>query len=112
MPEEALAGIVDISDVVFAYAHKIREDPARAYCSSVTVQSMLDFKLRGRDPTAVYSIPLAGTTVADLIQKVQGKHNIGSQILVNEAGTPVGFVTERDIITKVWRRGSIPPHLN
>ena len=112
LPEEALAGIVDISDVVFAYAHKIREDPGREYCSSVTVQSMLDFKLRGRDPTAVYSIPLAGTTVADLIQKVQGKHNIGSQILVNEAGTPVGFVTERDIITKVWRKGSIPPHLN
>jgi CBS domain-containing protein len=108
VPDDALAGVVDISDVVFAYAHKIRETPGREYCSTVTVQSMLDSKLRGRDPLEVYAIN-DSLTVWDVIQKMQGKHNIGSQVVLDaETGKPTGFVTERDVITKVVNKGLDP----
>jgi len=80
LPEDAFVGVVDIADVVFAYANKISHQPDRDYCSSITVQSMLDYKLRDRSAMDVYAMKMEGTTVDDLMKKIQGKHNIGSQV--------------------------------
>ena len=106
IPSSAYRGVVDIADVVFAYAEKIAKSP-RCFCDTVTVQSMLDLKLRRRDPMDVYAT--VEGSVADLTHKMQGaEYNMGCQLITNKAGEYLGFVTESEVVTKLLACGKHP----
>ena len=57
--------------VVEAYVDKVRDTVGRDV-TPVTVQQMLDAKLRGRAATEVYATP-SGSSVASMMAKVQAR---------------------------------------
>jgi CBS domain-containing protein len=99
LPIDGFIGVVDISDVVFAYAEKISKSPGRSFCDQVTVQGILDLKLDDADPWDVYS--MCDSSVQQLALKMQREYNLGCQLIRSEANDILGFVSESDIVRKV-----------
>eukprot|EP00658_Telonema_sp_P-2_P003292 TRINITY_DN11214_c0_g1_i2.p1 TRINITY_DN11214_c0_g1~~TRINITY_DN11214_c0_g1_i2.p1 ORF type:complete len:340 (+),score=75.26 TRINITY_DN11214_c0_g1_i2:84-1103(+) len=107
LPLDGFRGLVEIPDVVFAYADKIAATPGRELCEVTTVQSMMDLKLRGCDPMDVYAMP--EDTVPAVAFKMQGQYNIGCQLITSAAsGEYLGLVTESDMVAKAVAIGRLP----
>ena len=85
--------------------HRVLDTPGRSL-TDITVGQMLKLKLRGRDPNDVYACE-EGLTVTKLLRKIQGRHNIGSQLVVSsKTGEPQGFLTESDASVHTGEHGT------
>jgi CBS domain-containing protein len=86
--------------------HEVRQKDLGKEFPSVLDSAYKEYQ-RHRKIADIMSRDVITTTVGtpmDEAARIMGERHIGS-LIVEEYGTPIGIVTERDLLTKVWQGG-------